>query len=306
MTASIFSCSTDWKSIYRNYYNSAVNQKSDELTLKVALCHLFGFDVKENIINYKMAFSLFKKCESNLWLGFCYLNGKGVSHNFDTALKYLKKCNSAKSILLQGMTLEKKNGIVLDKKNEISESQKLYNRSFIKLLEEAVNGDPVSQFFLGMCYRYGCGTIKDEVQAYYWFNKASLNGIIDARYNMGVCLHDEIGCEKNINRAIEEYKSCQFYGHGTAISILGWCYYNNLCNDIKTEEKRNKKTLELFHKSVTVYNNKIGLYSLGMVYENGYCGVEKNISKAIEYYKKSAEQDFNRAQNALRRLNRVS
>ena len=61
-----------------------------------------------------------------------------------------------------------------------------------------------------------------------------------------------------------------------------------------------EKALSYFEYSASK-ENAIGLYSLACMYENGQ-GVEADIDKAIELYKKAADLDHREAKTALRRL----
>ncbi|GBC21976.2 kinase-like domain-containing protein [Rhizophagus irregularis DAOM 181602=DAOM 197198] len=80
--------------------------------------------------------------------------------------------------------------------------------------------------------------------------------------------------------------------------MLGNCY----CNGIGISIDR-KKAVELYQKAANL-GNKIRQYNLAIMYENGD-GIEKNIDKAIYWYKQSVKQGHQDAQNKLKMLKKI-
>ncbi len=74
--------------------------------------------------------------------------------------------------------------------------------------------------------------------------------------------------------------------------MLGFCYHNGIGTII------NKlKAFELYHKAAHL-KDTIAQYNLAEMYENGD-RIKKDINNATCWYKKSAEQGDNDAQNKL-------
>lgn len=82
--------------------------------------------------------------------------------------------------------------------------QNLNNNQDIKAIEEqALNGDLISQYNLGIHYLSGNnGYEKDINKAIYWITKAAKGGDSDAQYNLGVIYAEkEYGAIINLNKA---------------------------------------------------------------------------------------------------------
>ncbi|GBC04576.1 hypothetical protein RclHR1_05750008 [Rhizophagus clarus] len=95
-------------------------------------------------------------------------------------------------------------------------------------------------------------------------------------------------------KEINEGKEESVY-NSNSITLLG-CYYNlGIGTNIDM-----KKAFELYYKAVNL-GNYDSQYHLALLYEYGN-GIEKDINKAIYWYKKSAEQGFQSAQNKLESL----
>lgn len=66
----------------------------------------------------------------------------------------------------------------------------------------AERGDARSQYALGRCYEWGMGTSVDEKQAFFWVNKAALQGFDDAAGTLGSYYLFGTGTTKNTEKAI--------------------------------------------------------------------------------------------------------
>lgn len=53
---------------------------------------------------------------------------------------------------------------------------KRYRQAFINLKEGAEKNNPDAQYALGYMYYYGEGVTENKQKAFYWFNRAALNG----------------------------------------------------------------------------------------------------------------------------------
>lgn len=59
-----------------------------------------------------------------------------------------------------------------------------------------------------------------------WCCKAADQGFANAQYNLGVCLRDGIGEDKDKHAAVMWHRKAADQGHATAQSNLGLCYTN--------------------------------------------------------------------------------
>ncbi|MBO5684564.1 MAG: sel1 repeat family protein, partial [Akkermansia sp.] len=62
-------------------------------------------------------------------------------------------------------------------------------------------GNPSAMNNLGLCYRNGEGTLKDDTRAAVCFHRAALLGNANAQYNMGRCYYHGLGVPQNTEEA---------------------------------------------------------------------------------------------------------
>ncbi|GET04599.1 kinase-like domain-containing protein [Rhizophagus clarus] len=200
-----------------------------------------------------------------------------------------------------------------------------FTKAFNLFLNASGKNHTLAQYFVGDCYQYGNGTIKNEKlafkyyekaanknlthgqlqigyfyeigfgikkdlkKAFYWYEKAANNGNLKAMHDLSDCYRDGIGVKKNYNKAFELAKQSAEGGHLNGINKLGCCYERGIGTNID-----NQKACELFQKSADL-GNKFAQYNLALMYENGK-GITKDIDKAIYWYEKSAKQGHQNAQ----------
>lgn len=90
------------------------------------------------------------------------------------------------------------------------------------------------------------------------------------------------GVEKDINRALENYKMAAAFGNEEAMNNIGFIFMGN--EDI---EENPEQSFYWFNEAAKK-GHDVGMYNLGYCYKNGY-GVEADVEKAAELFKKSAE-----------------
>jgi TPR repeat protein len=295
---------TDQKLAYDKYY-MAMNMGHNEATIRIGLYHMFGYGVQseKHIIDYNSAFKMFIRCKSDLWLGYCYAIERGTITDLTLAEKYLSKCKcSISTWLLACIKNTQHNGLN-------SQIELMYKKGFDGLIKDETDSRTklyersILQFFIAMSYRCGYGTQKNNETAYQWYQRSAWNGNVDGNYNIAVMLYDKIGCERNIIRAIDEYKKCASQGHPTACAALATVYFDVKCSDyFKNKEDRNDTICRLLLYSGIDCDDKHGLYVLGHVYEWGKYGFPADIDQSVKYYEKSAEQGHENALKALGRL----
>ena len=190
--------------------------------------------------------------------------------------------------------------------------------------------DALSQYVLGLCYLWGWGTQSNKELSAEWFQRSANNGCVEAQiitaYNF---LKGEDGIQQDTAKAIQMFEMAAEKGNVSALNELGCIYedqgaykrsydcflkaanmkdpfarfrlglhyfysYNSQYNDSSKSENslsNTKKGLRFFHAADSMGNANAPYY-IGEAYENGY-GVQPDIQKAIEYYKKSADKGLN-------------
>jgi TPR repeat protein len=197
---------------------------------------------------------------------------------------------------------------------------KEYYKSY-EILNEYIknNNSPEAFNILGWLYFNGKGVEKDEKKGCEYFKKAADDGFVKAYYNVGMCYEYGKGFEYNINEAIKYYEKGYENSDSKSSYALGMIYFKGC----KIEGKKDiKKAIKYLHYSCKkslangcyklgdLYMSEIKDYDKGIKYyekaaKKGYCKVystigdyylyskedrkEKDIKKAVKYYKKGVE-----------------
>ncbi|CAI2161739.1 17054_t:CDS:2 [Funneliformis geosporum] len=129
------------------------------------------------------------------------------------------------------------------------------------------------------CYELGRGVKKDEIKAFEYYQRSAKQGYFGAKFLLGYCHINGIGTKINKEKGFKLYDEAAARKDGDAenvgISDLDKvnCWYHEAAND----------------------DNKVALYHLGEFYELGK-GVDKNLTRALEFYKASANKGYLDAQ----------
>lgn len=141
-------------------------------------------------------------------------------------------------------------------------------KPIVKQIEnKAFEGVGEAQHDLAAIYTAGhAGTIQNFEKAVFWFREASVNGIANARYNLGVLYHQGLGVRENLERAIDWYRAAAVLDHPEAQYNLGIAHIEGIGTDYKP-----KLAAYYFTKSA-LQGIVEAAYNLGLTYENGLIG----------------------------------
>ena len=208
--------------------------------------------------------------------------------------------------------------------------QQNYKNAFTWYQRAALQGHSFAQCQLGLMYREGRGTTKDEKKAFDWFMKAAENqqscprgkfyvarsyhfgngvpvdykkavkwyltaaneGDAYAQLNLGTCFEKGEGVRKDLQIAFYWYERAAKQEEPLAQCNLGCMYLEG-----KGVRRDVAKAVALFKKAAD-HQEPFGIYMLGKCYLIGV-GVEKDIQKAFDLIKRAAEKDDNDAQYNL-------
>lgn len=101
-----------------------------------------------------------------------------------------------------------------------------YPQALAMLRPLAEQGDPRSQYSMGVLYENGFGVAKDLPQAAAWYLKAAEQGNSDAQYNLGAMYEHGIGIPVDYPQAARWYRPAAEQGDIDALSNLGVLYQN--------------------------------------------------------------------------------
>lgn len=302
--------------------------KSGEAKANVDLgiAYFLGKGVQKNSAE---AFALFQSSSqkgnvvADYYLALCYGSGEGTKEDKEKAIFYLKKAAEqglveAENTLAGSYTLG--DGVEKDKDKALSllhsASEKEFPLAMFNyasfLIEDSKNseniqaaykimkkladyGDTDAQRVLGTWNLEGKGTEKNDQEGFRLISLAAERGNTEALYQIAELYEEGKGTEKNLLKAIEYYARYAEFEPDVVIKIGALKKLSE--NEIKI---RDKKVFEiaLFH---ALRGNKKMQSVLASLYQNGL-GVEKNIEKAIEWFKKAADQNWEPAKKALKQI----
>lgn len=172
-----------------------------------------------------------------------------------------------------------------------------------ELLQRAVGalkGVAMAEHDLSVSFDLGDGVAKNDELAFYWSKLAAEGGDSMAQNNLANKYSRGVGTVFNGKKAIEWYRKSCAQGQPEAMGNLAFCYLCGQCI-----ERNPTEAIRLINESIARgEDNGRNYYNLATCYENGD-GVEADIEKAVELYRKSGELGYKKARAALRRLRRV-
>jgi hypothetical protein len=89
----------------------------------------------------------------------------------------------------------------------------------------AFEGDPQSQFRVGVLFSEGKGVDQDLEQSAYWYTQAARQGHVAAQYNLGHAYYAGAGIKQSNARALEWWEAAARGGHALAQYNAGRAYY---------------------------------------------------------------------------------
>ena len=150
--------------------------------------------------------------EAEYQLALCYLEGKGVKADWETATRLFKHyLRSSKGIPPARET-------------------------FIKTCFAAMEGSEEAQCQLYKLYTEGKGIVKNQRSAFRWLSRAAEQNNLQAQFALAKCYVQGVGITKNWEAAFKIYKRLAEKGHAKAQRFLGICYKNGY--GVQKDEKK--------------------------------------------------------------------
>lgn len=159
----------------------------------------------------------------------------------------------------------------------------------------AERGDVSAQVNLGVAYRIGEGSEKNEEMAVHWLREAEKQGSEVAQFNLGIHYSQGIGVAQDYRQAVECYSKAAEQGHVDAANNLGAMYMHGLgvSQDYTQAMRWFLRAAERGHASAQ--------YNMGLIFKNGW-GVERDYDQAEKWLTQAADQGDSHAVNALAEL----
>lgn len=172
-------------------------------------------------------------------------------------------------------------------------------------IKAADRGDNVAQCNIGRYYEKGYGVEKNFETAKDYFEKSANMGNADAMYELAILYRYGYGVEIDYQEMVRWYEKSITKGNKNAMLALANCY-----KDGDLIEKDYSKAMDNYLKAVQLdkidndqsdNNEKEAIYNIGTLYEKGL-GVDESKQKAIFWYRKAANKNYDPAKEALKRL----
>lgn len=160
------------------------------------------------------------------------------------------------------------------------------------LRADALAGDAGAQNDLGCAYSSGDGVVKNQEEAFTWFERSAKQGNKYGEYNLGRYYQYGLGIVKNLQSAIEWYEKSALQGFGKAANMLGQIFENGFkANETDRILKRvsgpnigkNQKEAFYWYKIGASNGEGLAKYNLARCYELGI-GTPVDMKKALELY----------------------
>lgn len=162
--------------------------------------------------------------------------------------------------------------------------------------QKAFEGVPEAQHDLAAIYTAGHGGVPvDYTKAVQWFREAAINGVANARYNLGVLYQQGMGVEKDMKKAIGWYRAAAKMNHPEAQYNLGIAYIEGIGTDY------NPGKAAMHFEQAARSGITEAAYNLGLILENGLLGAPSP-REALYWYKKAADAGSPEAKAAMEHL----
>lgn len=200
-------------------------------------------------------------------LGLCYQYGMGVAINEDQAFEYIKKAAELGKASAQSMLSR----YYYAGTEKIESNPSL---AFEWASKAAVQNDAEGIHLLGIYYKDGIGTDKNEKQAYDYLLKAAEMDHTGAMYRLGLW-YGENGINPDKKKFFHWMIKAAVKGYSSAQYSVAYCYAHGdgVKQDYTVAVKWYREAME--NGSSLAYNNMAYLYMAGN-------GVEKSVEKAFE------------------------
>lgn len=302
------------------FYQEATTFNVIEAMNRLGACYYCGDGVDKP--DYDKAVFWFRKAadENNkwglYWLGNCYYNAHGVERSYENAVDLYRRAADlglADAMLMLGDCYYTGYGVEQDNLKAIlyfREAAELNNAQACCALanvylegltvrqndEEAVKwlrkgaelNEPLAITLLGVCYFEGKGVQQDWNEATRLYRKAAEEmKYPKAMTLLGVCYAGGTGVEKDVDKALEWFRKAADLDDVNAMYNLG----DLLCDEDDIEATRwLSKAADLGHaRAMFIAGNR---YAQGL-------GGERDLDKALKYWRKSAELEETHALFAL-------
>ena len=238
-----------------------------------------------------------------IFLGDMYAAGLTGTRNNQKALEYYSSAVEAGNLYAltaaaeinetlrnydQATELYKKAASLGDKK-ATKASKKVQDTA--KYIKDADSGNPEAQYQAGLAYKKSSDNV-DLQRAFDLISKSANQGYAQAQFTLGEMYEKGDFVRQDYDQAISWYEKAASHNILQANTCLGDIYYN---------VKRNYAKAREYFVAPAKKGDPKAEYYIGLMFELGQV-TQMNYGQAIEWYNKAAEQGYEDAIIALRRI----
>lgn len=151
-------------------------------------------------------------------------------------------------------------------------------------LKASAQGYAPAERNIGDLFYLGKGVSKNYKEAMEWYGKASAKGDVPAEIIIGTFYENGEGVKKDFKEALKWYQKAAAQGNETAETKIGHFYDRGI-----GVTQNHQEAMKWYLKAAA--HESDAQESMGELYENGFWGEgRKDYAKALEWYKKSADQ----------------
>jgi TPR repeat protein len=205
------------------------------------------------------------------------------------------------------------------------EEHRQYASALSYYREAALKGHVCAAFDVGLCYMYGLGSsnnIANPSHAFLWFQHAAAKGHAQAQCAVGFCFEQGYGIRKSTQEAVAWYRRAAIESNeACALFALARCYFEGIldvpqnfdsafklfalaaeqgcadaefaigmCHDFGYGVAKQDQMLAVaWYELAAKHNSKEAQYNLAVCFKYA-TGVEKNLAKALGWFRKAAQQ----------------
>ena len=166
-------------------------------------------------------------------------------------------------------------------------------QGFLQIEPNSKELKPYVQYRIGKMYCYGSGTEQNYQKAFEWFKRSAKQKNKFAQFSLANLYYYGSGVEKDLSQAFLWYQRSSSQGQPYAAYSIAqmYRYGEYVTKDNDTAQRYYKQALSGFLKieSDDMANDDL-FYKLGQMFNLGL-GTDSDVTKAIEYFKRSAEMN---------------
>jgi hypothetical protein len=164
--------------------------------------------------------------------------------------------------------------------------------AFIWYQKAAIQELASAQYNMSIAYKYGLGVSQSPEKAFMWCEKAALKSYMKAEYDIGQYYEKGFGVAQSYEKAYGWYLRAAQQSDGVAESNIGYLYYKGF--GVSRSDKHATEWWQLG----AVHGSASAQYNLGVAYHSGI-GVIKSIDLSLFWLRKAAEQGDKIAQEYI-------